>query len=108
MESTHFFQISNDRLASLSSEIDEHNLKQEELLKKELQNLELRHQEQMRILKKSNEIELDIKTNLIEEQQRYALFVANVEIGFNQSSFSDRSVVWKRPSSVWIFSPRRK
>ena len=40
-------------------------------MKQEMSKLELKWQEQVRILKKSTEIELDMKTNLIEEQQRY-------------------------------------
>ena len=40
-------------------------------MKAEMSKLELKWQEQVRILKKSTEIELDMKTNLIEEQQRY-------------------------------------
>lgn len=42
-------------------------------MKKEKTKIEQKYQEQIRIMKKSNEIELDIKTNLIEEQQRYSL-----------------------------------
>ena len=42
-------------------------------MKQEISKLELKWQEQVRILKKSTEIELDMKTNLIEEQQRYEI-----------------------------------
>ena len=42
-------------------------------MKKEKTKIEQKYQEQIRIMKKSNEIELDINTNLIEEQQRYSL-----------------------------------
>ena len=41
-------------------------------MKKEKTKIEQKYQEQIRIMKKSNEIELDMKTNLIEEQQRYS------------------------------------
>ena len=58
-------------MSSLSIEIDEQNSRQEEFMKQEMSKLELKWQEQVRILKKSTEIELDMKTNLIEEQQRY-------------------------------------
>ena len=61
---------SNERLASLSVEMDENEAKQDEIMRQESKKTDQRHQEQMRILKKSNEIELDIKSNLIEEQQR--------------------------------------
>ena len=40
-------------------------------MKQERLKLEQKCQEQVRILKKSTEIELDMKMNLIEEQQRY-------------------------------------
>ena len=42
-------------------------------MKQEISKLELKWQEQVRILKKSTEIELDMKTNLIEVQQRYEI-----------------------------------
>ena len=53
--------------------MDELNLRQEEESKRELGKLEHKWQEHVRILKKSTEIELDMKTNLIEEQQRYGI-----------------------------------
>ena len=62
--------LSNERLAFLSAEMDENEAKQDEIVRQDRKKTEQRHQEQMRILKKSNEIELDIKSNLIEEQQR--------------------------------------
>ena len=62
--------VSNERLAFLSVEMDENEAKQEEIVRQDRKKTDQRHQEQMRILKKSNEIELDIKSNLIEEQQR--------------------------------------
>ena len=65
-----FCKVSNERLSSLSIEIDEQNTRQEEFMKQEISKLEQKWQEQVRILKKSTEIELDMKTNLIEEQQR--------------------------------------
>ena len=55
--------------------MDELNMRQEETSKLELTKLEQKWQEQIRILKKSTEIELDMKTNLIEEQQRYVIIV---------------------------------
>ena len=61
---------SNERLASLSVEMDENEAKQDQIMRQQSKKTDQRHQEQMRILKKSNEIELDIKSNLIEEQQR--------------------------------------
>ena len=45
-------------------------------MKQEMSKLELKWQEQVRILKKSTEIELDMKTNLIEEQQRYVGYIS--------------------------------
>ena len=63
-------KVCNERLSSLSIEMDELNLRQEEESKRELGKLEHKWQEHVRILKKSTEIELDMKTNLIEEQQR--------------------------------------
>ena len=62
--------VSNERLTLLSVEMDENEAKQDELVRQEKKKTDQRHQEQMRILKKSNEIELDIKSNLIEEQQK--------------------------------------
>ena len=62
--------LSNERLAFLSAEMDENEARQDEIVRQDRKKTEQRHQEQMRILKKSNEIELDIKSNLIEEQQR--------------------------------------
>ena len=62
--------VSNERLTMLSVEMDENEAKQDETMRQERKKNDQRHQEQMRILKKSNEIELDIKSNLIEEQQR--------------------------------------
>ena len=44
-------------------------------MKKEKTKIEQKYHEQIRIMKKSNEIELDIKTNLIEEQQRYSFMI---------------------------------
>ena len=58
-------------MSSLAAEIDDQNMRHEESLAQGIIKLEAKHQEQLRVLKKSYEIELDIKTNLIEEQQRY-------------------------------------
>ena len=62
--------ISNERLSSLALEMDENESKQDEIIRQDRKQTDQKHQEQIRILKKSNEIELDIKSNLIEEQQR--------------------------------------
>ena len=70
-----FCKVCNERLSALSVEMDELNIRQEETSKLELTKLEQKWQEQIRILKKSTEIELDMKTNLIEEQQRYEIIV---------------------------------
>ena len=51
--------------------MDDQNNNQEEAMKREMRKIEQKHQEQIRILKKSCEIDLDIKSNMIEEQQRY-------------------------------------
>ena len=65
-----YFQSANERLSLLAAEIDDQNMRHEESLAQGIIKLEAKHQEQLRVLKKSYEIELDIKTNLIEEQQR--------------------------------------
>lgn len=63
--------MSNERLSALALEMDDQNNNQEEAMKREMRKIEQKHQEQIRILKKSCEIDLDIKSNMIEEQQRY-------------------------------------
>ena len=63
--------MSNERLSALALEIDDQSHNQEEAMKREMKKIEQKHQEQIRILKKSCEIDLDIKSNMIEEQQRY-------------------------------------
>ena len=64
------FKISNERLTALAIEMDEQSNKQEETMNQEKIKIEQKYQEQIRIMKKSNEIEVDIKSNLIEEQNR--------------------------------------
>ena len=63
--------MSNERLSALALEMDDQNNNQEEAMKREMRKIEQKHQEQIRILKKTCEIDLDIKSNMIEEQQRY-------------------------------------
>ena len=63
--------MSNERLSALALEMDDQNNNQEEAMKREMRKIEQKHQEQIRILKKTCEIDLDIKSNIIEEQQRY-------------------------------------
>ena len=63
--------MSNERLSALALEMDDQNNNQEEAMKREMRKIEQKHQEQIRILKKSCEIDMDIKSNMIEEQQRY-------------------------------------
>ena len=63
--------MSNERLSALALEMDDQNNNQEEAMKREMRKIEQKYQEQIRILKKSCEIDLDIKSNMIEEQQRY-------------------------------------
>ena len=64
-------KVSNERLTALAIEMDEQSNKQEETMNQEKIKIEQKYQEQLRIIKKSNEIEMDIKSNLIEEQNRY-------------------------------------
>ena len=64
-------KVSNERLTALAIEMDEQSNKQEETMHQEKIKIEQKYQEQIRIMKKSNEIEIDIKNNLIEEQNRY-------------------------------------
>ena len=64
-------KVSNERLTALAIEMDEQSNKQEETMNQEKIKIEQKYQEQIRIMKKSNEIEMDIKSNLIEEQNRY-------------------------------------
>ena len=63
--------MSNERLSALALEMDDQNNNQEEAMKREMRKIEQKHQEEIRILKKTCEIDLDIKSNMIEEQQRY-------------------------------------
>ena len=63
-------KVSNERLTALAIEMDEQSNKQEETMNQEKIKIEQKYQEQIRIMKKSNEIEMDIKSNLIEEQNR--------------------------------------
>ena len=55
--------MSNERLSALALEMDDQNNNQEEAMKREMRKIEQKHQEQIRILKKSCEIDLDIKLN---------------------------------------------
>ena len=50
--------------------MDEQSSRMEDIMKQEKSKIEHKYVEQIRILKKSNEIDLDLKNNLIEEQQR--------------------------------------
>ena len=63
-------QITNERLSLLVHEMDEQSSRMEDIMKQEKSKIEHKYVEQIRILKKSNEIDLDLKNNLIEEQQR--------------------------------------
>ena len=78
-------KVSNERLTALAIEMDEQSNKQEETMHQEKIKIEQKYQEQIRIMKKSNEIEIDIKNNLIEEQNRYILL--KVYSDFNKIIF---------------------
>ena len=78
-------KVSNERLTALAIEMDEQSNKQEETMNQEKIKIEQKYQEQIRIMKKSNEIEIDIKNNLIEEQNRYILL--KVYSDFNKIIF---------------------
>ena len=86
--------MSNERLSALALEMDDQNNNQEEAMKREMRKIEQKHQEQIRILKKSCEIDLDIKSNMIEEQQRYDnKFKSYIEVFLILGKYQN----WTRP-----------